>query len=89
VAHLEAEVARRVDNRDRAARGQRVVQAFDAQHVARFDRVVVGGIAEEQRCDAELTRFWPWMRANALAMTARRPRKAGTSAPCSRMEPCP
>jgi hypothetical protein len=26
---------------------------------------------------AVLTRFWPWIRANALAMTARRPRNAG------------
>jgi hypothetical protein len=28
------------------------VQAFDAQHVAGFDRVVIGGVAVEQRHDA-------------------------------------
>jgi hypothetical protein len=54
VAYTEAAVARRDDDLVQAARGQRVVEAFDAQHVARFDRVAFGGIAEEQRCDAEV-----------------------------------
>src|SRR5215207_9482295 len=54
VPHVKAAVACGVDNLDRAALVQRGLQAFDAQHVAWFDLVVVGLFAEEQRRDAEV-----------------------------------
>jgi hypothetical protein len=64
-------------------------QAVDPQDAALLDAVVVRWVAEQQRRHPEVDRFCPWMRATALATTARGPREAGTSAPCSRLEPLP
>ena len=54
---------------DRLPGGELLVQAGEGQHVALLETVVVAGVGELQRQDAEVRQFWPWIRANDSAST--------------------